>query len=55
MDDVDEHKFYGDSTILEPIVEQQDDEVIYLCEERKSIKLFLLFLKFSSKRELRLQ
>jgi hypothetical protein len=28
MDHDDERRRYGDSTILEPIVEQQDDEVI---------------------------
>jgi len=27
MDDDEEHRRYGDSTILEPIIEQQDDEV----------------------------
>lgn len=27
MDDDEEHQFYGDSTILEPIIEQQDEEV----------------------------
>jgi hypothetical protein len=28
MEDDEEHRRYGDSTILEPIIEQQDDEVI---------------------------
>jgi hypothetical protein len=28
MDDDEEHRRYGDSTILEPIIEQQDDELI---------------------------
>jgi hypothetical protein len=27
MDDDEENRRYGDSTILEPIIEQQDDEV----------------------------
>ncbi len=37
MDD-DEHRRYGDSTILEPIFEQQDDELIdWLIEEYRII------------------
>lgn len=28
MDVDEEHRRYGDATILEPIIEQQDDEVI---------------------------
>ncbi len=41
MDDEEEQRLYGDSTILEPILEQQDDEV------RKFHQKQVLPLKFS--------
>ncbi len=38
MDDDEEHRRYGDSTILEPIIEQQDDQLIdWLIEEYRII------------------
>ena len=35
MDVVEEHRRYGDSTMLEPIIEQQDDEVRNLYKKTK--------------------
>jgi hypothetical protein len=38
MDDNEEQRRYGDSTILEPIVEQQDDEVMKFQNKIFSLK-----------------
>ena len=45
MNDEGEYRRYGDPTILEPIVEQQDDEVKTFLEKKLSV-----ILKFSYRR-----
>ena len=43
MKNNDEHRHYGDRTILETIAEQQDDEVIY-SEKTKKERIFVFIL-----------
>ncbi len=41
MENDEEHRHYGDSTILEPILEQQDDEVTKIYRKELYYKMLL--------------
>jgi hypothetical protein len=41
MDDDEERRRYGDSTMLEPIIEQQDDEVMNWLKYMISVNIFI--------------